>query len=116
MGIIEALDETSSEAAEKGQAYVHTTKKYYELKVFQQLAILSSTTCKVAIYGVLFALGLIFSAIAAASALTVYFGSAALGFLTVGLVFFVCMGTVYLFRKNVEKLVVRKLSENYFDQ
>lgn len=116
MGIIEALDETSSEAAEKGQAYVRTTKKYYELKVFQQLAILSSTACKVAIYGVLFAIGLIFSAVAAALALTAYFDSSALGFLTVALVFFVGMGIVYIFRKNVEKLVISKLSQNYFDQ
>ncbi|QLG44961.1 hypothetical protein [Costertonia aggregata] len=115
MGIIDALDETSSEAAEKGEAYVRTTKKYYELKVFQQLAILSSTGCKAAIYGILCTLGLIFMAVAAASALNVYFDHAALGYLIVALSFFVIIAIVYTLRNKIERMVIRKLSENYFD-
>lgn len=115
MGIVEALDTTSSEAAEKGEAYVRTTRKYYELKVFQQLAILSSSGCKLIIYGVLCTLSLIFLAVAIASALNSYFKSSAIGYLAVALLFFVFMGLTYLFRKHIENFVIRKLSENYFD-
>lgn len=115
MGIIEALDDTSSKAARTGEDYVQTTKKYYELKVFQQLAILSSTGCKLAIYGVLSTLGLVFLAVAGASALSTYLDSTALGFLIVALLFFILIGVVFIFRKRIEKGVIQKLSENYFD-
>ncbi|KPM32137.1 Hypothetical protein I595_1786 [Croceitalea dokdonensis DOKDO 023] len=116
MGIIEALDNTSSEAAEKGQAYVKTTKKYYELKVFQQLAIFSSSASKWAIYGGLCTLGLIFLAVAAALALSQYFNNAALGFLSIGLLFFLILGIALVYRKKIEQKVIQKLSENFFDQ
>lgn len=115
MGIIEALDATSSSAAEKGEAYVKSTKKYYELKVFQQLAILSSTGCKYAIYGGLCTLGLLFLSIAGALAISAYFDNMALGFFTVGLLFFIFLVLAYYNRKRIEKNIIRKLSENYFD-
>lgn len=115
MGIIEALDETSSKAAKTGEEYVKTSKKYFELKVFQQLAILSTAGCKLAIYGVLCTLGLIFLAVAGASALSTYFESAALGYLCIALLFFVLIGIVYLLRKKIESRVIKKLSKNYFD-
>lgn len=115
MGIIEALDQTSSKAVNTGEKYVDTTKKYFELKVFQQLAILSSAGCKLAIYGVLFTLGLIFLAVAGASALSTYFESAAIGYLCIAGLFFVLLGIVYLLRKKIENSVIKKLSKNYFD-
>lgn len=115
MGIIEALDETSSKAAETGEAYVQTTKKYFELKVFQQLAIISTAGIKMAIYGVLCTLGLIFLAISGASALSEYLNSDALGYLCVAGLFFVIIGFVYLLRKKIESSVINKLSKTYFD-
>ena len=115
MGIIEALDKTSSKAVKTGEEYIETTKKYFELKVFQQLAILTTSGLKLAIYGVLFTLGLIFLAVAGASALSVYLDSTALGYLCVAGLFFVLLVIVYLLRKKIENSVVRKLSKNYFD-
>ncbi|MFS4446503.1 hypothetical protein [Maribacter sp. 2307UL18-2] len=115
MGIIDALDETSSAAAEKGEAYVKTTKKYYKLKLFQQLAILSSTGSTYAIYGIFCTLALIFLAVAGALALSAFFENAAIGFLIVGLLFLVILGVAYNSRKRIEKNVIRKLSENFFD-
>lgn len=115
MGVIDALDHTTSEAAESGQAYIKTTKKYYELKVFQQLAILSSNGVRLAVYGILFLLGLIFLAVAAAATLNVYFESRFLGYLIVALSFFVLVALFYLSRKKVEKRVIAKLAENFFD-
>lgn len=116
MGVLDALDSTSSEAAEKGQAYVRTTKKYYELKVFQQLAIFSSSISKWAIFGVLCTLGFIFLAVAAALALSQHFENPASGFLVVGLVFLLLLGLAFFARKKIEHKVIQKLSENFFDQ
>jgi hypothetical protein len=115
MGIIDALDETSSKAAETGEAYVQATKKYFELKVFQQLAILSTAVIKMAIYGVLFTLALIFLAVAGAHALSAYFDSDALGYLSIAGLFFVFVGIIYLSRKKIENSVIKKLSKTYFD-
>lgn len=115
MGIIEALDTTSSEAASKGEEYIRLTKKYYELKVFQQLAIVFSTGCKALVYGILSTLGLIFLAVAAATRLNVYFGDASIGYLIVGLVFFVLIVLAFLTRKRTEKFIINKLSKNYFE-
>src|SRR6056297_1308847 len=115
MGIIEALDTTSSEAASKGEEYIKLTKKYYELKVFQQLAIVFSIGCKALIYGILSTLGLIFLAITAAVSLNTYFEDASTGYLTVGLLFFILMMLVFLIRKRIEKYIIFKLSQNYFD-
>ncbi|MFD0798389.1 hypothetical protein ACFQZJ_13030 [Maribacter chungangensis] len=115
MGIIDALDETSSAAVEKGEAYVRATKKYYQLKLFQQLAIISTMGTKYAIFGVLGTLGLIFISVAGALALSVYFDNAAIGFMLVGVFFILMLGIAYGNRKRIEKKVIRKLSENYFD-
>lgn len=114
MGIIEALDTTSSEAASKGEEYVRLTKKYYELKVFQQLAIVFSTGCKALVYGILSTLGLIFLAVATASRLNTYFDDTSTGYLIVGLVFFGLIIFAFLLRKHIEKYIINKLSENYF--
>lgn len=115
MGIIDALDNTTSEAVDNGEAYIKTTKRYYELKVFQQLAILSFNGTQFAIYGSLCILGLIFLAVASATALNEYFESRFLGFLIVALLFFVLAGFFYLGRKQIEKRVILTLSKNFFD-
>ncbi|WP_405291860.1 hypothetical protein [Algibacter sp. Ld11] len=115
MGIIEALDETSSKAIKTGENYVQTSKNYFELKVFQQLAILSTAGIKLAMYAILCTLALIFLAVAGAAALSSYFGSTALGYLCIAGLFFVLIGIVYLLRKKIENSVIKKLSKNYFD-
>lgn len=115
MGVLDALDHTSSEAAESGEAYIKATKKYYELKVFQQLAILSSNGVRLAIYGGLCFLGLIFLAVATAAALNGYLESNFLGYLIIAFLFFALTVLFYLGRKKVEKRVIGKLAENFFD-
>jgi len=116
MGIVEALDETSTKAADHGTAYVESTKKYYELKLFQQLALFSTQSCTLVLYGFSFLLGIIFVAIAGAVALSAYYQSTVLGFLLVGLCFFALMVLIYALRRKIEKSIINKLSKIYFDQ
>lgn len=116
MNILESLDNSTSNAAEKGEAYLKTTKKYYELKVFQQVSILSSAIVKLAIYGSLFVLGLIFLVVSGASALSEYLDSVALGYLIAAGFIFVLAGIVYLCRKVIDRKVIKKLSKNFFEE
>ena len=58
MSIIKSLDETSSSATKAGQDYISASRKYYELKVFQMVSLLSSYLVKIALFGSLFLLGL----------------------------------------------------------
>ncbi|WP_158975311.1 hypothetical protein [Cellulophaga sp. L1A9] len=115
MSILKSLDDTTNSAAEAGEAYVKSTKKYYELKVFQQLTTLSSYVLKIVLLGSLCVLGLIFIAIAGATALGNYFNNMALGYLIVGGIFFLLVLIIYLVRKSIDRIIIQKLSKTYFD-
>lgn len=115
MSIIKSLDETSSSAAKAGQDYISTTRKYYELKVFQMVSLLSSYVVKCALFGSLLILGFIFMAVAGASAIGEYLGSMALGHLFVGLIFILLGVLVFIGRKIIDKFIIKKLSKTYFE-
>ena len=115
MSILQSLDDTTNKATKSGEDYINKTRKYYELKVFQQLTILSSYVLKIAIVGSLSVLGLIFLAISGAAALGSYFESTALGYLSMGLIFFIIGFIIYLSRKSIDRLIIQKLSKTYFD-
>lgn len=115
MSIIKSLDESTTKAARSGENYVNSTKKYFELKVFQMLTLLSSYIVKAAILGSLSVLGLIFMAISGAVALGEYYDNKALGYLIVGAIFFVGIIIIFLLRKTIDKYIIKKLSKTYFD-
>ena len=115
MSILKSLDETSSNAAKVGQDYISTTRKYYELKVFQMVSLVSSYVVQFAILGSLIVLGLIFMAIAGASAIGQYFDNMPLGYLLVGVIFLLLGVLVLIGRKIIDKFIIQKLSKTYFD-
>lgn len=115
MGVFQAIDESASQAAHAGEEYVRVSKAYYKLKIFQQLALGASSILKMALYGSLFLLGLVFMAIAGASYLGVLLGSMALGYLCVGLFFFVLVGICYLGRQALDRKVIQNLSKTFFE-
>lgn len=115
MDVINALDKTTSKAGRSGRNYVKSTRKYYELKIFQQISLFTSYVLKVAIIGSIFALGLIFIAVAGAVALGDYLDNIALGYLSVGACFFLLALFIYWSRKTIDKFIIQKLSKTYFD-
>lgn len=115
MSILRALDNTSSKAANSGKSYAKSTRKYYELKIFQQISLFSSYALKLVILGSMCILGLIFLAISAAFALGSYLDNFALGYLYVAICFFIIMIFTYLGRKGIDKFLIKKLSKTYFD-
>ncbi|QWX83874.1 hypothetical protein H0I23_15700 [Cellulophaga sp. HaHaR_3_176] len=115
MSIIKSLDESTTKAAQSGENYVNSTKKYFELKAFQMLTLMSSYIVKAAILGSLSVLGLIFMAISGAIALGEYYDNKALGHLIVGSIIFIAIVLIFLLRKYLDKYIIKKLSKTYFD-
>tara|TARA_R110002051_G_scaffold56554_1_gene105217 strand:- start:18560 stop:18910 length:351 start_codon:yes stop_codon:yes gene_type:complete len=116
MSILDVIDDSTSKAVKKGEDYISKTKEYYALKVFQQLALMSSFFIKVVIFGSLLILGIIFMAISGANALSELLESSVLGYLTMGLIFLVLNGFIYLGRHVIDKKIIKKLSKNYFEK
>jgi hypothetical protein len=115
MSILKALDRTTSKAVSSSENYVKTSRRYFQLKIFQQLSLFSSYMLKIALLGSFAALGLIFIAISAAFALANYFDSLTLGYLCVGLCFFLLVTIIFLSRRAIDKMIIKKLSKSFFD-
>ncbi len=115
MSILNSIDKTVNEATETGKQYIEVSKKYYKLKVFQQLATLSSYVVKTVIFGGLLLLAFLFMSIAAAIALGDLFNSMPLGYLAVGFIFILLCLLVYVKIAYIEKVLIKNISKTYFD-
>ncbi|MCL5245145.1 hypothetical protein M4I21_04950 [Cellulophaga sp. 20_2_10] len=115
MSVLKSIDKTATEAAATGKQYVEVSKKYYELKVFQQLTTISSYVVKMVILGGLLLLAFLFMAVAAALALGDLFNSMPLGYLSVGGIFILICLLVYSRRGFIEKILIKNMSKTYFD-
>ncbi|ADY30036.1 MULTISPECIES: hypothetical protein [Cellulophaga] len=115
MSVINSIDKTATEAAAAGKKYVDVSKKYYELKVFQQLTSTSSYVVKTVIIGGLLLLAFLFMAIGAALALGDLFNNIPLGYLAVGGIFILFGLLVYSRRTFIDKILIKNMSKTYFD-
>ncbi|UOB16719.1 hypothetical protein [Abyssalbus ytuae] len=115
MGIFNSINNTSNKAVRIGEHFLKTSQDYYTLKAFQQIAYSFSLLSKIMIVGSLALLGLVFVTIAGALALGEYLGSTPLGCLLVGALLLLLGCIVYLLRKNIDRKIIRKMSNNFFD-
>ncbi|WP_299313914.1 phage holin family protein [uncultured Aquimarina sp.] len=115
MGVIDAINETSNKAFDSGETYVKTSQEYYKLKAFQQLTRAFSFLSKLAIIGGLLFLGLIFLTVSGAIWLGHLIGSTALACLFVALTLFLITGIAYFVRKQIDKNIIKKMSQEFFD-
>lgn len=115
MSVLDTINQTGKQASHSSKAYYEYSKQYYELKVFKQLAVYVTKSAKCFLYGLFLIIGTFFWALGAAIALSSYFENAAIGFLIVGGFFLIGLLLVYAFRKYLERYLVRKLSDQYFD-
>lgn len=115
MGIIDSINKISSKAFHSGEMYAKATKAYYKLKVFQQLARSFSFLAKMAVIGGLLFLGLIFLTVSGAIFLGEIMGSTAVACLLMAGLLFLFTGIGYLLRKKIDKTIIRKMSEDFFD-
>ncbi|NHF61005.1 hypothetical protein FK220_016760 [Flavobacteriaceae bacterium TP-CH-4] len=116
MGVFDSLESTSKDAFASGEHFFESSKKYYELRIFKQLAITTTSLVKIVLVGSFCLLGLLFGTVALAIYLGDYFGSLVQGFLTTGVILFCIAIIILLLRKKMDKKIIRKLSETFFDE
>lgn len=115
MSVISSIDKTATEASAAGKEYVEVSKKYYKLKVFQQLTSTASYVVKTVIIGGLLLLAFLFMAIGAALALGDLFNNMPLGYLAVGCIFILFGLLVYSKRTSIDRILIKNMSKTYFD-
>lgn len=116
MGVIDSLNETSNKAVDVGEQYYRKTQEYYTLKVFQQISMTTGMLFKIAIIGGMGFLCLIFFSIAGIIFLGNLLESMVQSCLIAGLVFFVFLILIYIFRRKIDDVIVKKLSVKFFKQ
>ncbi|EGV44395.1 hypothetical protein BZARG_718 [Bizionia argentinensis JUB59] len=115
MNIFESLNNTSGKMGDAGEIYVKKSTEYVKLKVFQQITISVSMVAKALLIGGLFAIGLLFAALAAALAIGEWLGNQALGYLVVAGVFLILTLIIYLARSVIDNMIIKRFSSKFFD-
>ncbi|TPN84440.1 hypothetical protein [Aquimarina algicola] len=115
MGVLKAIQETSDKALNSGEAYIKVSQEYYRLKAFQQLARAFSFLSKLAVIGGLFFLALIFLTVSTAIWLGELIGSVSLACMLISTGLFLCTLLLYFTRKQIDKIIIRKMSKEFFD-
>ncbi|MEM6517154.1 MAG: hypothetical protein AAF688_13290 [Bacteroidota bacterium] len=114
MGLFDSLNETTDKATDIGEEYINTSREYFKLKLFKQLATTVSFISKYIIYAMLTMLVLIFISVSAALAIGRAIGSQAYGFLIVGGLLLVLLIIAILLSKKIDDSIVKKLSKKFF--
>ncbi|WP_299334149.1 hypothetical protein [uncultured Psychroserpens sp.] len=115
MTVFESLNNTTDKAGDIAQKYVETSRDYVKLKVFQQLSLSISLAIKLIVIGGLIGIALIFLAVSAAIAIGNELGNLALGYVCIGSLFIVLALLAYSLRKHLDRTIVKRLSNNFFD-
>ncbi|MGB2759330.1 phage holin family protein [Maribacter stanieri] len=115
MGVIDSLNETSNKAIDVGEVYYKKTQEYYRLKVFQQLTMTTGMLLKMAVIGGLAFLALIFITVAGVVFLANILNSMVGACLIAGALFIVLLVLAYIFRRKIDNMLVRKLSDKFFN-
>jgi len=115
MGVIDSLNETSNKAIDVGEVYYKKTQEYYRLKVFQQLTMTTGMLLKMAVMGGLAFLALMFITVSGVVFLANIIESMVGACLIAGALFLVLLVLAYVFRSKIDSMLVRKLSDKFFN-
>ncbi|MDO6760371.1 hypothetical protein Q4566_09200 [Tamlana sp. 2_MG-2023] len=115
MGLIDAINETNTKAVNVSERYIDSSYKFYRLKFFKHFSISVSLLFKTIIVGSLVLMCAMLSAVALALYIGELTGNYPLGFLLVGVGFMVLSIIAYLFRGTINNMVIKKLSNFFFD-
>ena len=115
MGVFDSISEVSDKAQDSGERYAKASKAYYKLKVFKVITKSSSKLTKILVIGGLFFLASLFILIAGTIWLANTLQNFSLAFLIVGSILLIIGVIAYLIRKSIDRLIIRKVSEDFFD-
>lgn len=109
------IKEHITEAEDSARSYVDSSLKYYRLKSFKSMMQGITVTAKVLLIGAMVGMALLLLSIAASFWIGGMLESNAGGFLVVG-GFYILIGLLmYVFKQRLERPLLRKFSEFYFD-
>ena len=107
------FNESSKKAVDLGQRYIETSKAYFKLKIFQQLAISISLVGKVLAVGSFIFIAFLFFSIGAAIFIGDWLENMALGCIIVGAISLMIALLLFRQRKFINRMVITKLSKNF---
>lgn len=115
MESVKAVKNAVSENAELAREYARKEIKQLKLTAFYRLSLFTVGAVKILSVGIFLTLAAFFVTFSAAFYLGNLLNSNALGFLIVATWYLVFGLICYLVRHKIERIIVRKLSKEYFD-
>lgn len=115
INIIESINKSSTDGVDASKKLATSTFKYTKLKAFYFTGLTATSIAKLILIGSFLSIGLIFLSVFGAIALGNHFNDVALGYLTVAGIYFFIAFVFLLLRKQIEKVVLKKLSEKFFN-
>lgn len=114
MSLIDSISETNDQALKVGEKYLETSYKYYKLKIFEQLTISIGIVMKIFLIGGFILIGASFVAVALALAIGEALNNLTLGFVSVGVLFFILSVILFQWRKHINNFIIKRLSKKFF--
>lgn len=112
----EEIKENFSEAEASAKSYIESSAQFYKLKGFKVMMKAIVIFSKIALVSVMLVLALLFLSASTAFWVGEVLDSNALGFLVVGC-FYILVGLIlFLLRERLNKPLLKKFSEFYFDE
>lgn len=115
MSIFKSFSNSADKGTDAGKEFVSKSYEHAKLKAFQISALTIGMIAKILLLGGLAFIGFVFLSISAAIALGELFNSSALGYLAVAGIIIVVALLCYLFRKTLDKKVISKMSDVFFN-
>jgi hypothetical protein len=112
MSSLKKIGKVTTDSIDNSQEYLKHSWEYYKLKLFMHTAELSIGSIKLAFFSILGIMAIALFSIALAIYLGDVLENLALGYVLTGVLYIVLMFVIYaLFRKKVEKRIIKKLSK-----
>lgn len=115
MDIIDDINKSTDKGTDIGKKYIATSYKYTKLKIFQLVTVSITTIVKLFFIGGLLSTGMIFLSFAAANYIGEFYNDITVGYLFVGLFFFIISLIIFAIRKFLEKKIIQNMSKIFFD-
>lgn len=115
MSLLDSVSETNAHATKVGEKYLKTSYEYYKLKIFEQLTISIGMVMKIILIGGFTLIGVSFLAVALALSIGEALNNATLGFVSVGILFFILSAILFQLRKHLNNFIIKKLSKKFFN-
>lgn len=113
----ENFTEQAQDFKDHAQAYVERTVSYYKLWGFKVTTKLTSAVIQMVILIFFLSMVLLFCSIAGAMALSGYFGSYVIGFLSVGAIYLVGLLVLLFFKASIiERPLLKKFSKIFYNE